>query len=268
MLHGSCQDANKNSPCMKNGKWSKTFPKPLTEETTMAADKYPVYRRRRRATGRLLCGRKEWDNETVNQWIVSYNPFLSQSYNCHINVEICATSKAVKYIYKCDYKDMAMVTIEGERQGHSLNEILRYLFARYISPVEACIRLFKHPTQGSTHKVIKLVIHLPGQSAVTYRANASNAQIRRLIRRGDKTIITAFFMLCIADREVAGKMLYKDIPTVYRWDKKSKWWVQYKKYVPSIGRIVHVSPQIQNGFLAPVIVLSTRAYLLRRSKNY
>ncbi|POM77519.1 Helitron helicase-like protein [Phytophthora palmivora] len=38
-------------------------------------------------------------------------------------------------------------------------------------------------------------------------------------------------------------MLYKDIPTVYRWDKKSKWWVQYKKYVPSIGRIVHVSPQ-------------------------
>ncbi|POM77405.1 Helitron helicase-like protein [Phytophthora palmivora] len=87
----------------------------------MAVDKYPVYRRRRRAPGRLLCGRKEWDNKTVNQWVVPYNPFLSQKYNCHINVEVCATSKAVKYIYKYVYKgaDMTMVTIEGEIQGHS-----------------------------------------------------------------------------------------------------------------------------------------------------
>ncbi|POM64848.1 Helitron helicase-like protein [Phytophthora palmivora] len=105
------------------------------------------------------------------------------------------------------------------------------------------MRLFKYPTQGSTLNVVKLAIHLPGQSAATYRANASNAQIRRLIRRGEKTTLAAFFMLCLADPEVAGKMLYKDIPTVYHWDKKSKWWVQYKKYVPSICHIVHVSPQ-------------------------
>ncbi|KAK1943656.1 hypothetical protein P3T76_005052 [Phytophthora citrophthora] len=38
-------------------------------------------------------------------------------------------------------------------------------------------------------------------------------------------------------------MLYKDITTVYRWNKKNREWVQYRKYVPSIGRIVHVSPQ-------------------------
>ncbi|POM64849.1 Helitron helicase-like protein [Phytophthora palmivora] len=98
MLHGPCGDANKNSLCMKNGKCSKTFPKPLAEETTMAVDKY--------------------------HWVVPDNPFLSQKYNCHINVEICATSKAVKYIYKYAYKgaDMTMVTIEGGIQDHSLNE--------------------------------------------------------------------------------------------------------------------------------------------------
>ncbi|OWY94855.1 Helitron helicase [Phytophthora megakarya] len=44
-------------------------------------------------------------------------------------------------------------------------------------------------------------------------------------------------MLCLAEPEFAG---YFD---TYRWDKKSKWWVQSKKYVPSLGRIVHVSPQ-------------------------
>ncbi|POM73708.1 Helitron helicase-like protein [Phytophthora palmivora] len=245
MLHGSCGDANKNSPCMNNGRCSKKFPKPLADETTMAADNYPVYRRRRRAPGRLLCGRKEWDNETVNQWVVPYNHLLSQKYNCHINVEVCATSKAVKYIYKYVYKgaDMIMVTVEGELQGHSLDEILQYLLARYISPIEACMRLFKHPTQGSTHNVVKLAIYLPGRSAATYRAHASNAQILRLNRRGDKTTLTAFFVLCLAEPEVDGKMLYMNIPTAYRWDKKSKWWVQYKKCGPSIGRMVHVSPQ-------------------------
>ncbi|OWZ22755.1 hypothetical protein PHMEG_0002498 [Phytophthora megakarya] len=34
--------------------------------------------------------------------------------------------------------------------------------------------------------------HLPGQSSSTYRANASNAQIRRIFRRSDQTTITSF----------------------------------------------------------------------------
>ncbi|OWY99784.1 Helitron helicase [Phytophthora megakarya] len=187
MSHGSCGDANPNCPCMKTGKCSKTFPKQLSEETTMAEGKYPNYKR---------CMRP-----------------------------VCATTKAVKYIYKYVYKgaDMTMVAIQGETNGESLNEILHYLLARYISPVEACMRLFKHPTQGSTHTVEKLAIHLPGQSSATYRANVSNAQIRRLIRRGDQTTLTSFFMLCLAELGVAGKMLYKDVPTVYRWNKRSKW---------------------------------------------
>ncbi|OWZ12881.1 Helitron helicase [Phytophthora megakarya] len=208
----------------------------------MAEGKYPNYKRCMRSPGELMIGRKIWNNATVKQWVVPYNQFLSHKYTCHINVEFCATTKAVQYIYKyvCKGADMTMVTIQGETNGQSL---LQYLLARYISPVEACMRLFKHPTQGSTHKVMKLAIHLPGQSSATYRANANNAQIRRIIRRGHQTTLTSFFMLCLVELEVAGKMLYKDIPTVYRWDKKSKWWLQYQKYVPSIGRVVHVSPQ-------------------------
>ncbi|POM64690.1 Helitron helicase-like protein [Phytophthora palmivora] len=173
-----------------------------------------LYSRRWRSTGRPICGRKECDNETVNQWVL---PIL-----------ICATSKAIKYIYNYVYKgaDVIMVTIEGEIQGHSLNEILQYLLARYILPVEACMRLFKHPTQGSTHNVVKLAIHLPEQSAATYRAHASNAQIRRS----------------------GWKMLYKDIPTVYRWDKKSKWWAQYKNtFLLSVASYMFLH-KIQNGF--------------------
>ncbi|KAK1942998.1 hypothetical protein P3T76_005635 [Phytophthora citrophthora] len=149
MMHGPCGDQNKTCPCMKNGKCSKKFPKPFAEATTMAVDKYPVYRRRRREGGNLQRGDKVWDNATINQWIVPYNPYLSQKYNCHIIVEVCATDRAIKYIYKYLYKgaDMTTITIEGQVEEHSLNEILQYLQARYISPVEACMRLFRHPTQ-------------------------------------------------------------------------------------------------------------------------
>ncbi|OWY92678.1 Helitron helicase [Phytophthora megakarya] len=131
-----------------------------------------------RPFGELVVGRKGRNNATVNQWVVPYIPFLSQS------TTVCATTKAVKYIYKYVYKgvDITMVTIQGETYGQSLNAILQYLLARYISPVEVCMRLFKHLTQGSTQKVVKLTIHLPGQSSAIYRSNANNAQIRRLIR--------------------------------------------------------------------------------------
>ncbi|POM80921.1 Helitron helicase-like protein [Phytophthora palmivora] len=103
---------------------------------------------------------KVWDNAKINQWDVPYNPFLSQKYDCHINVEVCATNKAVKYIYKYVYKgsDMTTITIEGEEI--QANEILQYLLGRYISPVEACMRLFGFPTQGSSHAVVNLPIHL------------------------------------------------------------------------------------------------------------
>ena len=33
-----------------------------------------------------------------NQWVVPYNPYLVSKFDCDINVEICSTVKAVKYI--------------------------------------------------------------------------------------------------------------------------------------------------------------------------
>ena len=35
-----------------------------------------------------------------SRWIAPYNPALLLKYNCHINVEVCASVEAVKYIYK------------------------------------------------------------------------------------------------------------------------------------------------------------------------
>lgn len=51
-----------------------------------------------------------------NRWVVPYNPYLCQKYDCHINVEVCATVKAVKYIYKYILKghDRAQVEVTGQ----------------------------------------------------------------------------------------------------------------------------------------------------------
>ena len=65
---------------------------------------------RRCETGRTVTkGRFELDN----RWVVPYNPYLCHKYNAHIHVEVCATIKSVKYIYKYIYKghDRAQVQI-------------------------------------------------------------------------------------------------------------------------------------------------------------
>ncbi|GMF31496.1 unnamed protein product [Phytophthora fragariaefolia] len=82
-------------------------------------------------------------------WVVPYNPYLSQRYNCHINVEVCTTLTVAKYRYKYVYKgsDKATITFEtmrGEsRQARTIpNEILRYLNARYISPLFTTVLVY------------------------------------------------------------------------------------------------------------------------------
>ena len=44
MLHGPCGPLNKNSPCMKDGKCTKCFPRPFLKETQTGEDGYPLYR--------------------------------------------------------------------------------------------------------------------------------------------------------------------------------------------------------------------------------
>ena len=83
MLHGPCGLRNTNAPCMKDGKCSKNFPKPFSEETILPSDQYPQYRRRE--NGRTA---EKGGNYFTNQDVVPYNPYLSSKYDCHINVEV------------------------------------------------------------------------------------------------------------------------------------------------------------------------------------
>ncbi|GMF48411.1 unnamed protein product [Phytophthora fragariaefolia] len=100
MMHGPCGPVNPDSPCMKDGKCTKGFPKPLLEVTQANLDGFPLYRRRRREPGVLIFKDRQYDNETVNLWVVPYNAYLCQKYDWYINVEVCTTIGAIKYLYK------------------------------------------------------------------------------------------------------------------------------------------------------------------------
>jgi len=106
MVHGPCSARNPDAPCMEtrevNGErfCGKKYPRPLRAETEMNHEDFPEYKRS--ADGPLLQGR---DGHPVdNTWIVPHNLWLSTKYNAHINVEVCSSIAAVKYLFKYVYK--------------------------------------------------------------------------------------------------------------------------------------------------------------------
>ena len=103
MIHGPCGVHNADAPCMdEHGFCTKKFPKKLVESTVLQNQGYPEYRRR------SIPGRTVTKPRVItpldSTWVVPYNCYLSQKYNCHINVEICSSVKSFKYIYKYIYK--------------------------------------------------------------------------------------------------------------------------------------------------------------------
>jgi Helitron helicase-like domain at N-terminus len=101
MLHGPCGVHNLNCPCMDRHTRSctKRYPKEFLAHTTDRQGSYPVYARP--DNGRQV---RKGNFSFDNRWVVPYNPYLLLKYNCHINVEICSSVTAVKYLYKYVYK--------------------------------------------------------------------------------------------------------------------------------------------------------------------
>ena len=63
-----------------------------------------------------------------------YNPYLSQTFNRDINVEIATSISSVKYLYKYVYKGHDRTAISIQRDdAEVVDEIKDYLDARYIS---------------------------------------------------------------------------------------------------------------------------------------
>ncbi|KAK4514004.1 Palmitoylated plasma membrane-bound casein kinase [Mucor velutinosus] len=121
MMHGPCGELNSKSPCMVqdafgNDVCSKKFPKNYQPVTVTSADGYPTYRRRRDGRSHQVRVKDKLgvyrDFHMTNEWVVPYNPYLSKKYNAHVNVKVCGSVQAIKYINKYIYKGSDQTTLK------------------------------------------------------------------------------------------------------------------------------------------------------------
>ena len=175
MVHGPCGILNSNAQCMKDGVCSKQFPKLFREETEENINGYPIYKRQ--STDPVKVGKYFVDN----RWIVPYNPWLLKKFNAHINVEVCASVKSVKYLYKYVYKghDAASITLQEQDAFRHHDEILNFLDGRYVSAPEAMWRMNEFCMSEKSHAIIRLAVHLPERQQIFYTEGQEKEAVAR-----------------------------------------------------------------------------------------
>jgi len=143
----------------------------------------------------------------TNHDVVPYNPYLLAKYDCHINVEISASVKAVKYIHKYVYKGHDRATV----QIGNVDEIQDYIDGRYIGPVEACWHLFEFPMHQELPSVYCLPVHLQNEQQVYFQDNDDPQDV--LDRSSaKKTHLTEWFKANQEYPATACQHLYQDFP--------------------------------------------------------
>ena len=244
MLHGPCGAHNLHSPCMKDGKCSKKFPKAFTDHTTIPVDTYPQYMRRN--NGRTF---EKNHHLFTNTDVVPYNPYLSAKYACHINVEVATGIEVVKYLYKYIYKghDRACVSVEADGAiDEPIDEIKEYMDARYVSACEGSWRIFKFALHANYPAVHRLQLHLPDMQSVTFDPDAETGEEVLDRDKNHKTNLTEFFVACrqhsTLQSQLAVGLLYCDFPSRFTWDPKTKSWNPRRGRFGTIGRVHFCTP--------------------------
>ncbi|XP_018803852.1 PREDICTED: uncharacterized protein LOC108978162 [Bactrocera latifrons] len=130
MMHGPCGTLNPNSPCMRDSKCSKKYPKSF-QTTSTSDDGYPKYHRRSPEQGWQIATVK--NNDVDNRWIVPYNPLLLKIFDVHINVELCNSIKSIQCVTKYINKGSDQATFSIQ----SPYEVEIYQSGRYICSSEA-----------------------------------------------------------------------------------------------------------------------------------
>ncbi|XP_077222666.1 uncharacterized protein LOC143856351 [Tasmannia lanceolata] len=215
MMHGPCGNLRTSSPCMIDGQCKFHYPRAFCETTKQEKDDYATYHRR--CNGRQVYIRNQYLD---NKWVVPYNPYLLKRYNCHINVEICSSIKAVKYLYKYIYKGhdkVAMQIVENEAEA-VVDEIHSFQNARWVSPPEAIWRIYAFDLYKIHPSVINLQLHLPNEQLITYWQNQKLSELLKQ-EHLTRTMLTEYFNMNIVVVD-AKKYLYHEFSEHYVWMKE------------------------------------------------
>jgi len=192
-IHGPCGAARFNSPCMKEGRCSKFFPKKFRHKTTIDEDGYLVYRSKDDGLFVLKNGHK-----LGNGNVVPYSPLLLMRYQAHVNTEYCNKSNSIKYLFKYVNKGPDRATMKiTDKENDSIevrivDEIKRYNDCRYLSPCEAVWRIYGFYIHHRWPTVQRLTFHLQDQQIVLFK---DDDRIDDVLERNDNinTMFLAWF---------------------------------------------------------------------------
>ncbi|PAV76155.1 hypothetical protein WR25_25064 [Diploscapter pachys] len=260
MLHGPCGIHNLNCPCMTDDKkgnkiCSKKYPKEFRETTHVGRNSYPEYRRRDNGEYVERKGIK-----IDNRWVVPFSPVLSLKFDAHVNVEICASIKSVKYLYKYVYKghDCARMAIQVQNGGIVYDELTKYVNMRYVTPHEGYWRIAEFKLDERSHSVMRLAVHLPNEQLIYYKPQNDDIGQRLNDSELRNTTLTGWFDLNERDAD-ARNYYYFEIPEYYTFKKSrddgNMIWDRRTRSFNVIGRMYVIHPKQKELFYLRMILL-------------
>ncbi|XP_074298500.1 uncharacterized protein LOC141629384 [Silene latifolia] len=165
------------------------YPKSYRAETTTNNAGHPEYQRRN--TGEKVEIRKHNLN---NRCVIPYNPYLLVLFDCHLNVKVCSTMHAVKYLYKYIYKgnDRISFSLAPGDEPPVVDEITQYQSGQWVSPCEAAWHIFGFDLFETHPVVMSLQVHLPNMQTICLRPTENLAAVLVDGKRA-RTPLTEFF---------------------------------------------------------------------------
>jgi len=262
MTHGPCGDDNLRAPCMARRfptsplSCQKGFPKDFCPVTAVHENRYPEYCRRDNGDS-FSVAKPGCPGETVvrdNRWVVPHNPYLLRKYQCHMNVEVCATVQAVKYIHKYVYKGSDRTTAVV---GSTTDEITRYVTGRYIGPTEACWRIFEFATHQEWPPVQQLPVHLKDQHTVYFSDDLNPSQLASKMAKS-RSKLMAFFLY--NEKYTDGRQyLYQEFPAHFTWKDTARVWQKRQRLEGlTTGRMYHCNPVSGERYYLRLLLTSVR----------
>ncbi|XP_071912382.1 uncharacterized protein [Coffea arabica] len=235
MLHGPCGPTNPSNACMtKNGVCRNNYPKDFCEETIQTVDAYPQYRRTNNGVQVTIRGAI-----LDNRWVVPYNSYLLAKFDCHMNVEICSTIKAVKYI--CKGHDKTSFCLSASTFDNVVDEIEQYVSARWISPPEAVWRIFRFCTSEIKPAIIHLQLHLENYQPIVFKKRANLQSVAKNPHFKKRMLTEFFHMNKTNDDAQRLNCTYSEFPNHFVWKPSQRYW-KLREREDSVGRILTAHP--------------------------
>ena len=256
---------------------TRNYPREPRQETLFSVGGYPQYRRRpnERTTGEPY--------HQTNADVVPYNPYLLLRYDAHINVEVCTSIRAVKYLYKYIHKGPDRARIEVHNEA---DEVTNYLDSRYVTSSEAVWHIFRYSMHDKSHVVDRLPVHMPRQQIVLATAGDEREAYERAMGRRTKLEAYLYLNAQLYARTAAGvprdwhptklqPVAYEKMPVYYTWNSHIGEWVvrQRKADGKMIGRLTSASLKEQERYYLRVLLkhvhdsTSYQDLLLRRGPD-